>query len=161
MAKQTQEEYMKMQRQFARESGSKTFIAPPGTDTLPLAERLHIYLEVFESGCSNTQPPIGSGKPEECPEHVRAFVEAVRKAVDEEIEANPLEAVLRMARATTGACPACGGEDGAHKEGCRQFLPNSDVRAYARPAQKPPKCPECGCVGTNNHLQGCPNSFPK
>ena len=70
--------YMEWQRAFAKENGPVALCAPPGTNKLPLSERIAIYLEVFESGCTNT---CLSGRPEECPECVRAFVDAIKKAI--------------------------------------------------------------------------------
>jgi hypothetical protein len=93
----TPKRHMNTQKRFAKETGSRTFTAPPGTDSLPLAERLYIYLDVFESGCTSTQPPIGNGNAEDCPECVRSFVDAVKAAVDEAIAADPLAAVSNMA----------------------------------------------------------------
>jgi hypothetical protein len=81
MTKPTPKENMKMQRKLNQEFGAKSLIVPSGTDKLPLAERLHIYLEVFESGCANTL----DDKPELYPECVRNFIDAVKRAVDEEI----------------------------------------------------------------------------
>jgi hypothetical protein len=54
--------------------------APIGTESLPLEERIRIYIEVFESGCSNTEMDPESS-PEDCPTCVRAFVYAVKNAV--------------------------------------------------------------------------------
>jgi hypothetical protein len=142
----------------SRKHVASSLTVPPGTESLPLAEKLHIYLYAFESGCSRTHPPVGNGKPEEYSECVRAFVDAVKSAVDEEIEADPMGAFLRMARATTGACPACGEEGGQHKEGCRPSSFKSDARIYTPPAQKQPKCSACGQL-LPNHIPGCPKSF--
>lgn len=88
----TPKEHLEFQKKLANKI-PHTLVVPPGTENLPLAERLHIYLSVFESGCSNTQ--FGSN-PEDCPECVRAFVDAVKNAVDEEIAAHPLEAMKHM-----------------------------------------------------------------
>ena len=63
-------EHMKYVREL---TGRPAVAAPPGTDALPLAERLSIYLEVFGGGCGNTLP-MENGKPENCPDCVRAFV---------------------------------------------------------------------------------------
>lgn len=76
--------------------GSGTLVVPEGTEQLPLAEKLQVYLWVFESGCSVTQLPCGDGKPESCPECVRAFVDAVKGAVDKEIADDPLESMKRL-----------------------------------------------------------------
>jgi hypothetical protein len=86
------------------------------------------------------------------------LVDAVRKAVDEEISSDPMGAFERMARAVTGHCPACDGEADQHKDGCEPFIFGSDARIYNPPAQKMPKCPECGGRG-RTHIPGCPNSF--
>lgn len=67
------------QSDFASRSFHKC--APVGTENLPLEERLRIYIEVFESGCSNTEMDPESS-PEDCPACVRAFVDAVKKAVN-------------------------------------------------------------------------------
>jgi hypothetical protein len=72
-------EQMERQRQFNRETGTFTMVAPSGTQDLPLDEKLRIFIEVFESGCSCTH--IGNLPPEDCPECVRAFVNAIRKTV--------------------------------------------------------------------------------
>jgi hypothetical protein len=88
----TPKEHLEFQKKLANKI-PQTLVVPPGTENLPLAERLHIYLAVFESGCSITQ---FGGKPEDCPECVRAFVDAVKHAVDEGIAANPLEAMKHM-----------------------------------------------------------------
>lgn len=153
----TPKEHMKMQRKIAKETGSRTLTAPPGTDQLPLAERLRIYLKVFESGCSCTHPPVGNGKPEECTECVRAFVDAVKAAVDDEIAANPMEAMVRMVRVAAGACQACGEENGAHKEGCEPASFGATERVYTPPTTR---CSECG-QPTSDHTFGCPKSFPR
>lgn len=91
----TPKEHLEFQKKLAG-GMPMTLVAPRGTEKLPLAERLHIYLEVFESGCSNTQ---FGGKPEDCPECVRAFVDAIKYAVDENIAAHPLESMKRMLNA--------------------------------------------------------------
>ncbi len=98
----TPHEHLKRQRGLQKEIIDLPLVAPPGTDTLPLAERLHIYLHVFESGCSVSQPPQGDGKPETCSECVRAFVDAVKRAVAEHITADPMNAALNAAAAGAG-----------------------------------------------------------
>jgi hypothetical protein len=60
---------------------SRTKTAPPGTENLPLDERIRVYIEAFERGCSKTQLEPGM-YPEDCPVCARAFVEAVKNAVD-------------------------------------------------------------------------------
>lgn len=61
------------------ENYPRTKTAPVGTENLPLEERIRVYIDVFESGCGNTQ---FGGVPEDCPECVRAFVEAIKKAAN-------------------------------------------------------------------------------
>jgi hypothetical protein len=85
----TVRKHIEFQKSLAREYGVPvTLSAPPGTDELPLAERLKVYIEVFESGCSCTQPPFHGG-PETCSECARAFVEAVKHAVGYEPTSAP------------------------------------------------------------------------
>lgn len=98
----TPQEHLDMQKRFAKKYGSMSLTTPPNTDKLSLAARIHIYIAVFESGCSITQPPVGNGKAEECPECVRAFVDAVKGAVDDEITANPLEAMQELTAWASG-----------------------------------------------------------
>jgi hypothetical protein len=43
-----------------------------------LETKIRMYVSEFEKGCSDT---CQSGKPEDCPECVRAFVDAVTRAV--------------------------------------------------------------------------------
>lgn len=106
----TQKKHMKQHLDLEK-AFDFTQVAPPGTDTLPLAERIHVYLHVFESGCSVSQPPIGNGKPESCPECVRAFVDAVKVAVDEVIADDPMSAMLNLTRPPGSARENEGGEN--------------------------------------------------
>lgn len=128
-------EHLAFQRRLNKETHTLTLTVPPDTDKLPLAERIHIYLAVFESGCSCTQPPIGNGKAEECPECVRAFVDAVKGAVDDEIAANPLKAMRELTSWAAGeerephaAATYCGQSINA---GEIEPLPIRDEEGYA------------------------------
>lgn len=52
----------------------------PGIETLPLEDQIRLYIDVFEEGCSNTQG-IEDLHPEDCPDCVRSFVEALKVGI--------------------------------------------------------------------------------
>jgi hypothetical protein len=150
----TPNEHLDYQRKLNKETQTLTLSTPPDTDKLPLAERLHIFLAVFESGCSITQPPIGNGKAEECPECVRAFVDVVKGSVDDAIAAEPLKAMRELTTWAAGEDSDAGPANS--KEGlpatvftadeCQALLDLFDLMANRVDARGHALLDRCGCT---------------
>jgi len=58
-------------------------------------------IDEFEKGCSNT---VHSGKPEDCPTCVRAFVRALQAQVDRDKAATSALGIFCLGRTWYGVC---------------------------------------------------------